>query len=72
MNTYNYDQLKEALQECICYDLIEKYDADEETSGYALIDAYGEQEGDLWYELDDLAMYITNNDGIAEYLKTEA
>jgi hypothetical protein len=65
--TYTFDQLKDALNECTSYDLqisIDEYD----DPMYILIDPCGDQDGDPFYDLDDLTDYITNNDQISEYL----
>jgi hypothetical protein len=68
--TYTFDQLKEALNECTSYDLQMVDDEDADMYAYALIDQYGDQEGDLFYDLDDVADYITNNEQVDEYLYT--
>lgn len=65
--TYTFDQIKDAVQECTGYDLVMKIDEFDDP-GYALIDAYGDQDGDLFYELDDVVDYVCNNDQVAEYL----
>jgi hypothetical protein len=67
MTNYTFDQLKDALNECTGYDLQIVVDDDDETA-YQLNDAYGDQDGDLFYDLDDVADYITNNDQVSEYL----
>jgi hypothetical protein len=67
MTNYTFDQLKDALNECTNYDLQIVVDDDDETA-YQLNDAYGDQDGDLFYDLDDVADYITNNDQVSEYL----
>ena len=66
MTTYSYDQIREAVQECTNYDLIQVFD--DEHDEYQLIDGYGDMDGDPFYELDDVLDYITNNDQVAEYL----
>jgi hypothetical protein len=43
-------------------------DDDADMMAYALIDAYGEQDGDLFYDLEDVADYICNNDQVDQYL----
>jgi hypothetical protein len=67
MTNYTFDQLKDALNECTGYDLQIVVDDDDETA-YQLNDPYGDQDGDLFYDLDDVADYITNNDQVSEYL----
>jgi hypothetical protein len=66
--TYTFEQLKEALNECTSYDLYMVDDDDADMMGYMLIDQYGDQDGDLFYDLDDVADYITNNEQVDEYL----
>jgi hypothetical protein len=68
--TYTFEQLKEALNECTSYDLQMVDDEDADMMGYALIDPFGDQDGDLFYDLDDVADYITNNEQVDEYLYT--
>ena len=65
--TYTYEQLKDALNECTGYDLHMIVDDDEELA-YQLIDPFGDQDGDLFYDLDDVADYITNDQQVDEYL----
>jgi hypothetical protein len=60
-------RLKDALQSCTGYDLIQRSDDDGEKE-YLLIDAYGDQDGDPFYDLDDVAGYICNNQQVEEYL----
>ena len=65
--TYTFEQLKDALLECTSYDLqlaVDEYDE----QGYALLDGCGDQDGDLFYDLDDVADYVLNNEQVAEYL----
>jgi hypothetical protein len=68
--TYSFEQLKEALNECTSYDLQMVDDEDADMYAYALIDQYGDVDGDLFYDLDDVADYITNNEQVDEYLYT--
>ena len=65
--TFTFEQLKDALLECTSYDLQIKVD-DLDEQGYALIDGCGDQDGDLFYDLDDVADYICNNEQVEEYL----
>jgi hypothetical protein len=65
--TYTFIQLKNALNECTSYDLHAVVDDDEELA-YQLVDQFGDQDGDLFYDLDDVADYITNNEQVDEYL----
>jgi hypothetical protein len=66
--TYTFDQLKEALNECTGYDLEMVDDEDADMYAYKLIDQCGDQDGDLFYDLDELADYITNNEQVDQYL----
>jgi hypothetical protein len=65
--TYTFQQLKDSLNECTSYDLQHYVDEDGEM-GYILIDPYGDQDGDPFYDLDDVTDFITNNDQVDEYL----
>jgi hypothetical protein len=65
--TFTYEQLKDALNDCTSYDLQLVIDDDNEQS-YALIDGSGDQDGDLFYDLDDVADYICNNEQVENYL----
>lgn len=65
---YTIEQIKDALQECVGWDLYPFYDEDEETDSYILYDQYGDQYGDPFYELDDVVDFITNNEQVEEYL----
>ena len=58
--------LRDALRECTSYDLHEVMDGDE--LAYALIDPFGDQDGDLFYDLADVEDYITNNSEVEDYL----
>ena len=69
MTNYTYEQLREAVQECTSYDLVQVFDDDHDE--YILIDPYGDQDGDAFYELDDVVDFITNNKQVEEYLNTE-
>jgi hypothetical protein len=63
---YTFQQLKDALNECTSYDL-QQY-TDEGELNYVLIDPFGEIDGDPFYDLDDVADFITNNEQVDEYL----
>lgn len=69
MSAYTYKQLRDALQEVTGYDL-EKVRTGDGYLSYALVDGCGDQDGDLFDELDDVADYITNNIGVQQYLET--
>jgi hypothetical protein len=64
---YTYEQLREAVQECTSYDLVHVFDDD--VDEYVLIDPYGDQDGDPFYDLDDVVSYVTDNDQVAKYLQ---
>jgi hypothetical protein len=66
MPTYTFDQLRDAVQECTSYDLVQRFDDDMDE--YVLIDAYGDQDGDPFYDLDDVYDFITNNADVDAYL----
>jgi len=63
---YTYDQLRDAVQECTSYDLVERVDEDEVE--YALIDPYGDQDGEPFYDLSDVEDFIRNNEQVDAYL----
>jgi hypothetical protein len=61
-----FDQLRDAVRECTSYDLVQRFSDDEDE--YVLIDPYGDQDGDPFYDLDDVFDYITNNADVEAYL----
>ena len=66
---YTFEQVKEAVQECTGYDLVQNFD--DEHDDYVLIDPYGDQDGDPFYSLQDVIDYVTDNDQVNKYLKEE-
>jgi hypothetical protein len=64
--TLPFTVLQAAVRECTSYDLRELIDDGE--LAYALIDPFGDQDGDLFYELADVEDYITNNSEVEDYL----
>lgn len=64
--TYTFDQLRDAVQECTSYDLVQVFD--DEHDEYILVDPYGDQDGDAFTELDDVLDFISNNEQVEEYL----
>lgn len=66
--TYTFEQLKDALNECTGYDLLLIDDEDADSYAYALIDQFGDRDYDYFYDLDDVADYICNNEQVDEYL----
>ena len=66
MSTYTFDQLRDAVQECTSYDLVQRFSDDEDE--YVLIDPYGDEDGDPFYDLNDVEDFIRNNDQVDAYL----
>jgi hypothetical protein len=66
MTNFTYDQLRDAVQECTSYDLINVFDDDHDE--YILVDPFGDQDGDPFTDLDDVLDFITNNKQVEEYL----
>ena len=66
MMTYTFDQLRDAVRECTSYDLVQRFD--DEHDEYVLVDPYGDQDGDPFYDLDDVVDFITNNEQVEAYL----
>jgi hypothetical protein len=64
---YTFNQLQAALSACTSFYLRQLKDEDGELA-YALLDGCGDQEGDLFYDLEDVADYISNNAEVDEYL----
>ena len=63
---FSFFQLRDAVQECTSYDLVTVFDDDHDE--YVLIDPYGDQDGDAFYDLDDVYVYITDNEQVNDYL----
>lgn len=66
MTTFTFDQLRDAVQECTSYDLVQRFTDDEDE--YVLIDPYGDQDGDAFYDLNDVEDFIRNNEQVDQYL----
>ena len=66
MTTYSFDQLRDAVQECTSYDLVQRFSDDE--NEYILIDPFGDQDGDPFYDIEDVVDFITNNADVDAYL----
>jgi len=64
--SYTFDQLREAVQECTSYDLVQRFSDDEDE--YVLIDPFGDPDGDPFYDLEDVVDFITNNSQVEDYL----
>lgn len=65
---YTFEQLKGAVNDCTSFDLISVYDEEEECDAYYLVDGCGDQYGDAFYDLDDVADFISNNEEVDQYL----
>jgi len=65
---YSFDQLQLAVQECTSYDLVQRFSDADDIDEYVLIDPYGDQDGDPFYDLDDVYDFITNNEQVDNYL----
>ena len=63
---FSFDVLRDAVRECTSYDLVQRFSDDEDE--YVLIDPYGDQDGDPFYELSDVEDFIRNNSQVDEYL----
>ena len=66
MTTYSFDQLRDAVQDCTSYDLVQRMGDDYEE--YVLVDPFGDVDGDPFYELEDVESFIRYNDAIDAYL----
>jgi hypothetical protein len=66
MTTFTFDQLRDAVRECTSYDLVQRFSDDEDE--YVLIDPYGDQDGDPFYDIEDVYDFITNNADVDAYL----
>ena len=64
--SYSFDQLQNAVQECTSYDLVQRFSDDEDE--YVLIDPYGDQDGDPFYDLVDVEDFVRNNEQVDAYL----
>ena len=63
---FTFDVLRDAVRECTSYDLVQRFSEDEYV--YVLIDPYGDQDGDPFYDLADVYDFITNNEQVDSYL----
>ena len=63
---FTFDVLRDAVRECTSYDLVQRFSDDEDE--YVLIDPYGDQDGDPFYDLEDVVDFITNNSQVEDYL----
>jgi len=63
---FSFDVLRDAVRECTSYDLVQRFSDDEDE--YVLIDPFGDQDGDPFYDLADVEDFITNNSQVEDYL----
>jgi hypothetical protein len=63
---YTFDQLRDAVRECTSYDLVQRFSDDEDE--FLLVDPYGDQDGDPFYDIEDVVDFITNNADVEAYL----
>jgi hypothetical protein len=61
-----FDDLRAAVQDCTSYDLVQRMGDDYEE--FVLVDPYGDIDGDVFYELEDVESFIRNNDDVDRYL----
>jgi hypothetical protein len=66
---YTFEQVREAVQECTGYDLVQVFD--DEHDEYQLVDPYGDQDGDPFCYLEDVIDFVTDNEQVLKYLKEE-
>lgn len=68
MNTaYTFQQISDALFNCSCFYLTKETNEDGDQA-FALRDGCGEQDGDLFDDLDDVQSYVTENQDVFDYL----
>jgi hypothetical protein len=68
---FTFDVLRDAVRECTSYDLVQRFNEDDDVvviDEYVLIDPYGDQDGDPFYDLEDVVDFITNNSQVEDYL----
>ena len=63
---FTFDVLRDAVQECTSYDLVQRFSDDEDE--YVLIDPFGDQDGEPFYDLADVEDFICNNSQVEDYL----
>lgn len=64
---FTFAQIKAALNECTNYDMRKTLNEDGEWV-FALIDPFGDQDGDDFPDLESVVDYISNNEQVDEYL----
>ena len=64
---YSFEQLQDAVQECTSYSLVQRFSDDDDE--YVLIDPFGDQDGDPFYDIEDLIDYVIGNDDVNKYLQ---
>ena len=72
LTEFTFDVLRDAVRECTSYDLVQRFNDADDIDEFALIDPYGDQDGDPFYDLEDVVDFITNNSQVDEYLNNYA
>ena len=62
-----FQLLNDALTNCTSHDAKFLVDGDGD-SGFGLFDGCGDMDGDLFLDLEDLELYIRNNEEVDQYL----
>jgi len=66
--TYTFDLLRSAVLNCTSFDLIMVDNEETDEYEYYLIDGCGDQYGEAFHDLDDVADFISNNEEVDQYL----
>lgn len=64
---FTFAQIKDALTGCTSFDIQKTLDEDGEWV-FALIDPFGDQDGDPFPDLESVVDYISNDEQVDEYL----
>jgi hypothetical protein len=64
---FTFEQIQGALRECTSYDMRKTLNEDGEWA-FALIDPFGDQDGDDFPDLESVVDYISNDEHVDEYL----
>ena len=64
---FTFAQIRDALTECTNYDMQKTLNEDGEWA-FALIDPFGDQDGETFPDLESVVDYISNNEQVDEYL----
>ena len=65
---FSFDVLRDAVRECTSYDLVQRFSDADDINEYVLIDPFGDQDGDPFYDLEDVEDFITNDSDVENYL----